>query len=96
MRKNTDHNNSEYGHFLRSERDTIVEIAIKGQYPLRWRKRCFIKKKKESLGRFMGVKGESGAIPGQNWEVPFHSHPENYGIESFIKTKTIIKVHYAK
>ena len=29
-------------------------------------------------------------------EVPFYSYPENYGIENFIKAKTIIKVHYAE
>ena len=29
-------------------------------------------------------------------EVPFQSHPENYGIENFIKAKTIIKEHYAE
>ena len=27
-------------------------------------------------------------------EMPFYSHTENYGIGSFIKAKTIIKVHY--
>ena len=37
-----------------------------------------------------------GVLSGLQKEVPFQSHPENYGIGSFINSKTIIKVNYAK
>ena len=38
----------------------------------------------------------NGALSTLQREVPFSSQPENYGIVSFIKAKTIIKVHHAE
>ena len=52
FRLKTDKNNSKYGHFLRSERDNNAEIAIKGQYPLCWRKTGFIEKNRKLKRRF--------------------------------------------
>ena len=37
-----------------------------------------------------------GVLSGLQKEVPFQSHPEIYGIGSFINPKTIIKLNYAK
>ena len=37
-----------------------------------------------------------GVLSALQREKPFQSHPENFGIGSFIKAKTIIKVNYAE
>ena len=37
-----------------------------------------------------------GVLSALQREEPFQSHPKNFGIGSFIKAKTIIKVNYAE
>ena len=37
-----------------------------------------------------------GVLSALQRKVPVQSNPDNYGIASFIKAKTIIKVHYAE
>ena len=50
-----------------------------------------VDKKQVSSWKKESLKGESMVIPGQNWEVPFQSHPGNCKIESLIKLKWLLR-----